>query len=73
MNISVVTCILNTPRLPKRLAHSRRNIESKRIENFKKIHEEMKCLAKEERESLRDFFKTSYDDDDNAEEDNKRE
>lgn len=45
------------PKLPKRLARLRRNIESKRVENFKKIHEELKRTAKEEHEALRDFWR----------------
>lgn len=45
------------PKLPKRLARLRRNIESKRVENFKKIHEELKRTAKEETDALRDFWR----------------
>lgn len=45
------------PRLPKRLARLRRTVESKRIENFKKIHEQLKQTAKEEQQALRDFWK----------------
>jgi hypothetical protein len=43
--------------MPKRLARLRRDVESKRIENFKKIHEELKRAAKEETEALRDFWR----------------
>ena len=53
------------PRLPKRLARARRSIETKRIENLKKIHEELKRAAKEERDAVRDFwqsFRGSYKD-----------
>ena len=45
------------PKMPKRLARVRRNVESKRIDNFKKIHEELKRTAKEETEALRDFWR----------------
>lgn len=51
------TPVFQPPRLPKRLARLRRTVESKRIENFKKIHEELKRTAKEEQQALRDFWK----------------
>ena len=47
----------DVPRLPKRISRARRAIESKRIENMKKIHEELKRTAKEEHEALREFWK----------------
>ena len=51
------------PKLPKRLARLRRNIESKRIENFKKIQENIKVAAREEREAVRDFWRGIFDND----------
>jgi phosphate uptake regulator len=65
--IRTVACAPDVPRLPKRLARARRNIESKRIENFKKIHEELKRVAKEEQDMLRDFFKSFQTPDDDEE------
>ena len=53
-----------TPKLPKRLARLRRNIESKRIENFKKIQENIKVAAREEREAVRDFWRGIFDNED---------
>ena len=44
------------PKLPKRLARLRRTIESKRMDNIKKIHEDLKRTAKEEQQVIRDFF-----------------
>jgi hypothetical protein len=55
------------PKLPKRLARLRRTIESKRIENFKKIHEELKRTAKEEQQALRDFWRGLGTEDDEKE------
>jgi hypothetical protein len=59
----------DVPRLPKRISRARRAIESKRIENMKKIHEELKRTAKEEHEALREFWKMVIrkDDEDDAE------
>ena len=50
------------PKLPKRLARLRRNVESKRIENFKKIQETIKTAAREERDAVRDFWRGFFDD-----------
>lgn len=52
-----MACAPEMPKMPKRLARLRRNVESKRIENFKKIHESLKQTAKEEQQALRDFWK----------------
>jgi hypothetical protein len=52
------------PKLPKRLARLRRNVESKRIENFKKIQETIKTAAREERDAVRDFWRGFFDDED---------
>lgn len=54
------------PKLPKRLARLRRTIESKRIENFKKIHEELKRTAKEEQQAIRDFWRGLGNDEDSS-------
>jgi HSP90 family molecular chaperone len=43
-------------RLPKRVERARRTVELKRIENLKKIHEELKRAAREDREAVRDFW-----------------
>jgi hypothetical protein len=50
--------------MPKRLARLRRNIESKRIDNFKKIQESIKTAAREEREAVRDFWRGIFDNED---------
>ena len=52
------------PKMPKRLARLRRNIESKRIDNFKKIQESIKTAAREEREAVRDFWRGIFDNED---------
>ena len=54
------------PKLPKRLMRLRRNIESKRIENFKKIQETIKTAAREERDAVRDFWLGFFDDEEDV-------
>lgn len=54
------------PKLPKRLARLRRNVESKRIENFKKIQETIKTAAREERDAVRDFWRGFFDDEEDV-------
>jgi len=54
------------PKLPKRLMRLRRNIESKRIENFKKIQETIKTAAREERAAVRDFWRGFFDDEEDV-------
>jgi hypothetical protein len=54
------------PKLPKRLARLRRNVESKRIENFKKIQETIKTAAREERDAVRDFWRGIFDDEEDV-------
>jgi hypothetical protein len=44
----------------------RRNIESKRIENFKKIQETIKTAAREERDAVRDFWRGFFDDEEDV-------
>jgi hypothetical protein len=53
-------------KLPKRLARLRRNVESKRIENFKKIQETIKTAAREERDAVRDFWRGFFDDEEDV-------
>lgn len=57
------TLATSTPPLPS-LKRIRREIESKRIEKLKKIHESAKQLAREEFQFIKDLFPPDDDDDD---------
>lgn len=47
------------------IARIRREVESRRIEKLKKVHEEAKKFAREEVQFFKDLFQASDDDDKN--------
>jgi len=63
----ICACAKPTFKLPKRLERARRVAESRRIDSFKTLHENLKKTAQEEKQMVQEFvdkFKAFLDDDD---------